>query len=79
MNSLLTEYDEEKTLAAIREVAFKEGREKGLSIVICAFIQDYLEDGKTKEEIIVKLIKRFSLSREEAELYYEQITESKQA
>ncbi len=36
MNSLLTEYDEEKTLAAIREEAFKEGREKGL--FICAFI-----------------------------------------
>ncbi len=94
MNSLLTEYDEEKTLAANREEAFKEGIErglqegrekglqegiekgieegieKGLFTGICAFIQDYLEDGKTKEEIIDKLIKRFSMSREEALNYY---------
>ena len=37
---------------------------------IQALILDNLEDRKTKEQIIVKLVKRFELSPESAETYY---------
>ena len=51
-----------------------EGRSKGLAEGINAFILDYLEDGKSKKVIIDKLIRRFSLSEEEAQQYYEKST-----
>ena len=78
MSSLITEYDEEKTLAANREEALEEGIElglqKGVLTGINALIQDNFEEGKTKEQIIVKLMRHFSLSREQAEEYYIQYT-----
>lgn len=78
MSSLITEYDEEKTLAVNREEALEEGIElglqKGVLTGINALIQDNLEEGKTKEQIIVKLMRHFSLSREQAEEYYIQYT-----
>lgn len=74
MSSLITEYDEEKTLAANREEALEEGIEIGVLTGINALIQDNLEEGKTKEQIIVKLMRHFSLSREQAEEYYIQYT-----
>ena len=52
-----------------------EGRSKGLAEGINAFILDYLEDGKSKKVIIDKLIRRFSLSEEEAQQYYEKSTQ----
>ena len=48
-----------------------EGRSEGRSEGITAFILDKLEDGKSAEIIIDKLMKRFSLSKEEANQYYE--------
>ncbi len=36
---------------------------------IAAFILDNLEEHKTEEQILAKLVKRFSLSREEAGKY----------
>ena len=78
MSSLITEYDEEKTLAANREEALEEGIElglqKGVLTGINALIQDNFEEGKTKEQIIVKLMRHFPLSREQAEEYYIQYT-----
>ena len=74
MSSLITEYDEEKTLAANREEALEEGIEIGVLTGINALIQDNLEEGKTKEQIIVKLMRHFPLSREQAEEYYIQYT-----
>lgn len=74
MSSLITEYDEEKTLAANREEALEEGIEIGVLTGINALIQDNFEEGKTKEQIIVKLMRHFSLSREQAEEYYIQYT-----
>ncbi len=56
--------------AYIREEGVIEGRSEG----IAAFILDYLEDGKSKDIIINKLIRRFSLSAEEAQQYYEKFS-----
>lgn len=49
-----------------REVGRAEGRTEGRSEGIEAFILDNLEEKKTGEQILLKLMKRFSLSREEA-------------
>ena len=46
-----------------------EGRAEGRNEGIEAFILDNLEEKKTGEQILQKLMKRFSLSREEAEGY----------
>ncbi len=46
-----------------------EGRAEGRNEGIEAFILDNLEENKTGEQILQKLMKRFSLSREEAEGY----------
>ena len=48
----------------------EQGLEQGLQQGIQALILDNLEDQKTKEQIIVKLVKRFELSPESAETYY---------
>lgn len=103
MCSLLTEYDEEKTLAMMREEMKEEAKEEIREEVkkevreevkeevkaevkekikeemfeeggICALIQDNVEDGRPKELIIDKLMKRFALSIEKAEHYYNQYT-----
>ena len=42
-----------------------------MEIGIKALIRDNQEGGKTKEEIIIKLVKYFELTEEEAEVYYE--------
>lgn len=47
----------------------KEGRKEGLGEGIEALILDNLEEGKTMEQIIGKLVRRFSLSQEEAVNY----------
>ena len=39
---------------------------------IAAFILDNLEEHKTEEQILAKLVKRFSLSREEAGKYLDE-------
>lgn len=56
----------EEGLAEGREQGREEGRAEGIRIMIL----DNLEEGKSKEQIISKLIKRFSLSSEEAEKYF---------
>ena len=48
----------------------EQGLEQGLQQGIQALILDNLEEQKTKEQIIAKLIKRFELSLENAEKYY---------
>ena len=47
------------------------GMEQGLERGIEAFVQDKLEDGKSKEEIVSKLILRFQLNDEKAVSYYQ--------
>lgn len=48
----------------------KQGIEQGIEQGIKALIQDYLEEGYSKEKIIEKLCKRFSLSPEAANMYF---------
>lgn len=49
--------------------------ECGRQIGIKALIRDNQEGGKTKEEIIKKLVKYFELTEEEAEVYCEKYEE----
>lgn len=46
-----------------------EGMAAGIEAGIAAFILDNLEEHKTEEQILAKLVKRFSLSQEEARKY----------
>ncbi|WP_180994907.1 hypothetical protein [Clostridium sp. chh4-2] len=48
----------------------EQGLEQGLQQGIQALILDNLEEQKTKEQIIAKLVKRFGLSLENAETYF---------
>ena len=50
----------------ILENGLKEGIEQGIE----AFIVDKIEDGVEKATIIEKLVKRFKITREKAEEYY---------
>lgn len=68
------EYDEEKHMRQEREASLEEGMEIGIK----ALIRDNQEGGKTKEEIIIKLVKYFELTEEEAEVYYEKYEECSQ-
>ena len=56
--------------AAIRQEGRKEGRLEGIQ----ALVLDYIEEGFSREKIISKLQKRFSLSKEQAEQYYNQFS-----
>ena len=69
------EYDEEKHMRQEREASLEVGMECGRQIGIKALIRDNQEGGKTKEEIIKKLVKYFELTEEEAEVYYEKYEE----
>ena len=57
------EYDEDKHMRQEREASLEEGMEIGIK----ALIRDNQEGGKTKEENIIKLVKYFELTEEEAE------------
>lgn len=52
------------------ETGIKQGIEQGIEQGIAAFVLDSIEDGKSYDIIINKLIKRFSLSEEKASQYY---------
>lgn len=56
------------------EELYQDGVEQGLKDGIKAFILDYTEEGFSREKILEKLQKRFSLSREKAEAYFEEFT-----
>lgn len=57
-----------------RKEGRKEGLEEGLREGIMAMILDNLEEGKNEEEIFSKLVRRFSLEKEEAKKYFDQCT-----
>ena len=59
-----------------REEGRSEGRAEGRNEGIEAFILDNLEEKKTGEQILQKLMKRFSLSREEAGVYLQKYSGS---
>lgn len=52
----------------------REGRQEGRQEGIQAMILDNLEEGFTKEKIVSKLQKRFQLTQEQAEQYFEQFS-----
>ncbi len=52
------------------ERGIEQGIEKGIKKGIEALILDNLEEGYGKEEIVAKLMKRFGISKSEAEVYY---------
>ncbi len=54
-----------------REAGIKEGREEGIKEGIQALILDNIEEGKSREVVIGKLIRRFSLQESEAVEYYD--------
>ncbi len=56
---------EEMQVTQIGQMLIDEGIEKGIE----ALILDNREENKTDEQILTKLVKRFSLSREEALMY----------
>lgn len=60
----------------IKDLGREEGLEKGLEKGIEAFVADYIEEGFAREQIIAKLIKRFGMSGEEAQAYYERFAQS---
>ena len=63
----ITEFDEKVYTDGIREEGREEGREQGIE----ALILDNLEDGKSEEVIIGKLVKRFGLEPENAKKYFD--------
>ncbi len=58
-------------IGSLREDAINEGLSQGLNQGIEAFIVDALEDGKSEDIIISKLMKRFHFSEAEAKEYFD--------
>lgn len=61
-----------------RDDLYEEGKVEGKEEGIKAFILDNLEEGIKRERIIQKLEKRFSLSREQAAVYFEKFSEGEE-
>ena len=68
---LLTEYDERAEREYLRKEATEIGLEEGLEQGISIFILDNLEEKVSRERILSKLERRFSLTPEQAEQYFE--------
>lgn len=66
MNKWLDEVIEKGIEQGI-EKGIEQGKEQGIE----ALILDNIEDGFDREKILAKLMKRFGISREQAEGYYE--------
>lgn len=62
----MAEWDRNTTLHQAEQKGIEQGLEQG----IAALIEDNAEEGKTKEEIVKKLQKRFHLTEKEALEYY---------
>ena len=60
----------------IFEDGFEKGVGEGIGKGIKAFVLDGQEEGLSKERILIKLQKHFSVSEEDAEEYYNQYSES---
>lgn len=67
----IEEYIRDEGIAAGMAEGMAEGREQGIRF----FILDNLEEHKSKEIIIAKLVRLFSLSKEDAEMYYNKFSE----
>ena len=73
------EYNEEREKELLRKAEYesgrKEGMEQGMEQGICALIQTCRELGASRETVSSALIRRFSISGEEAEGYLERFWE----
>lgn len=67
----LSEMQEVFAMTILGQMLEARGIEKGIEQGIKALIQDNLEDGKTEAQILEKLVRRFSLTRERAKQYYD--------
>lgn len=59
-----------KALQELRQEGYNEGKEQGIKNIVTALIEDYLEEGFSKEKIMDKLINKFELTQEQAEAYF---------
>ena len=62
---------EYKSFYAKQQDMYDEGKEDGIELGIKAFVLDHIEDGISKEIILQKLQKRFDLSEEQSNYYYD--------
>ena len=78
-NVSIFEYNEEREKELLRKAEYefgrKEGMEQGMEQGICALIQTCRELGASRETVSSALIRRFSISGEEAEGYLERFWE----
>lgn len=65
---------EDVTMCVLADMLENKGIEQGIKRGISALIQDNLEDGKMEPQILDKLVKHFSLSRERAKEYFNTFT-----
>ena len=65
-----------KALEDLYQDGVEEGLEKGIEKGIKVLVQDYIEEGYSKEIIMDKLIRGFSLNREESSRYYERFAKT---
>lgn len=75
------QYNEEKTMQYIREDEYskgvKAGTISGREMGIEALVLDNLEENVEEEKILKKLVKRFSLSEEDAKHYFNKYASNK--
>ena len=68
-------WKEESRMFSLSQCFYEDGLEEGIERGIAALILDHLEEHIPKEKSIQKLQKRFTLTREKAEEYYERFAE----
>lgn len=64
-------WKEEPHMFSLSQCIYEDGLEEGIEKGIAAFVLDYVEENIPKEKCVQKLQKRFSLTKEKAEEYYE--------
>ena len=64
-------YEEEIKVCELFDQYERRGLQQGLEQGIEQMILDNLEEGKSKEIIVGKLMRRFALSEEQAEAYFD--------
>ena len=55
----------------LSEALIERTTEKALEQGIEALVLDNIEEGKSKEQIVEKLVRRFKLNEKDAEMYYD--------
>ena len=59
------------TMCNLSEALIERTTAKALEQGIEALVLDNIEEGKSKEQIVDKLVRRFKLNEKEAEMYYD--------